>query len=115
PIVFALASDPIGDGLVASLARPGGNVTGISPFSLQLTAKRLEVLADLRPQTRAVAVLVNPTYLLTARVISYVQEAADKKGMSVHIINASNEGELDAAFAAVAQLPVDALFFGSDP
>jgi ABC-type uncharacterized transport system substrate-binding protein len=73
------------------------------------------VLADLRPQTRAVALLVNPTYLLTPRVISYVQEAASQKRMSVHIINASNERELDAAFAAIAQLPVDALFFGSDP
>jgi putative ABC transport system substrate-binding protein len=115
PIVFAVVSDPVGDGLVASLARPSGNVTGVSPFSLQLTAKRLEVLSDLRPQARTIALLVNPKYLLTQRIISYVQEAAGPRGLSVHITNASDERELDVAFSAVAQLHADALFVGSDP
>jgi putative ABC transport system substrate-binding protein len=115
PIVFAVVSDPVGDGLVASLARPGGNVTGISSFSLQLTAKRVEVLSDLRPHARTIALLVNPKYLLTPRVISYVQEAASQKGMSVAITNAGDERELDAAFSAIQQSHADAVFVGSDP
>src|SRR5215472_14068358 len=80
PIVFAVVSDPVGDGLVDSLARPGGNVTGFSPFSLQLTAKRLEMLSDLQRQARTIALLVNPKQPLTPRIISYVQEAAGPKG-----------------------------------
>jgi putative ABC transport system substrate-binding protein len=115
PIVFGVASDPIGDGLVASLARPGGNVTGISPFSLQLTGKRLEVLSDLLPRARIVALLVNPDYLLTPRIVGFAQEAAAQKQVSLHIVNAGNEHELEAAFTAVARLPADAAFVGSDP
>jgi len=115
PIVFAVVSDPVGDGLVASLARPGGNVTGFSPFSLQLTAKRLEMLSDLQPQARTIALLVNPKQPLTPRIINYVQAAAGPKGLSVHITNASDERELDAAFSAIAQSHADALFVGSDP
>lgn len=115
PIVFAVASDPIGDGLVRSLARPGGNVTGIGSFSLQLLAKRLELLSDLRPQGRTVTLLVNPNYLLTPRVVSYVQEAARAKGLSLAITNASDERELAAAFSAITSLHVDMLFVGSDP
>jgi len=103
PIVFAVVSDPVGDGLVDSLARPGGNVTGFSPFSLQLTAKRLEMLSDLQPQARTIALLVNPKQPLTPRIINYVQAAAGPKGLSVHITNASDERELDAAFSAIAQ------------
>jgi len=115
PIVFTVASDPIGDGLVASLARPGGNVTGISPFSLQLTGKRLEVLSDLLPRARVVALLVNPDYLLTPRIVGFAQEAANEKQVSLHIVNAGNEHELEAAFPAIARLPADAAFVGSDP
>jgi putative ABC transport system substrate-binding protein len=115
PIVFAVVSDPVGDGLVDSLARPGGNVTGFSPFSLQLTAKRLDMLSDLQPQARIITLLVNPKQPLTPRIISYVQEAAGPKGLSVHITSASNERELDDAFSAIAQSHAEALFVGSDP
>src|SRR5215472_16111117 len=79
PIVFAVVSDPVGDGLVTSLARPGGNVTGFSPFSLQLTAKRVEMLSDLQPRERTIALLVNPKQPLTPRIVSYVQDAAGQK------------------------------------
>jgi len=115
PIVFAVVSDPVGDGLVDSLARPGGNVTGFSPFSLQLTAKRLEMLSDLQPRARTIALLVNPKQPLTPRIISYVQEAAGPRGLSVHVTSAGNERELDDAFSAIAQSHADALFVGSDP
>jgi putative tryptophan/tyrosine transport system substrate-binding protein len=115
PIVFTSASEPVEDGLVASLARPGGNATGISAFNLQLMAKRIEVLSDLLPQARTVALLVNPKYLLTPRVISYSLEAVSQKGMTLRIINASDQRELDAAFLAIGQSHADAVIAGSDP
>ena len=115
PIVFTVVSIPVELGLVASLARPGGNVTGISAVSLQLTAKRLELLSVLLPQAKVIALLVNPNYQLTERIITAAQEAARVKGVSLQILHAGNESELDAVFPSLAQLHADALIIGSDP
>ena len=115
PIVFTVVSIPVELGLVASLARPGGNVTGISAVSLQLTAKRLELLSVLLPQAKVIALLVNPNYQLTERIITAAQEAARVKGVSLQILHAGNESELDAVFPSLAQLHADAIIIGSDP
>src|SRR6266550_3789688 len=81
PIVFFAVSDPVGNRLIASLARPGGNVTGVSPMSIELMPKRLELLSELVPQAGAIALLVNPDNQQTERVIGDVQEAARAKGV----------------------------------
>jgi putative ABC transport system substrate-binding protein len=115
PIVFALPSDPIGSGLVASWARPAGNATGISAISLELNAKRLELLSDLVPRARLIALLVNPNFQLTPSIIRDVQEAARAKGLPLQIVTAGNAGEVEAGFAALAELHADALVVGPDP
>ena len=116
PIVFTSVSDSIGDGLVASLARPGGNVTGISSVALQLTAKRLEMVSDLLPGgAKKFALLVNPDYVLTPRIISQMSDATANKDVVVHITNARNETELDSVFSALPRLQAEALIVGSDP
>ena len=111
PIVFS-TGDPVERGLVASLARPGGNLTGIS--SLMIGAKRLELISELVPQARVIALLVNPSNPYSERVIQDLQEAAFAKGMQLQILNARNQSELDAAFAAFAQQRADALVSPSD-
>ena len=115
PIVFALPSDPIGSGLVASWARPAGNATGISAISLELNAKRLELLADLVPRSRLIALLVNPNFQMTETIVRDVQEAARTKGLPLHIVTAGSASEIEAAFAALAELHADALIVGPDP
>ena len=116
PIVFRGGGDPVGGGLVASLARPGGNLTGVSFIPNELTAKRLELLSELVPQARVIALLVNPTNSTnTERVIRDVQEAARTKGLQLHVLKASSESEIDSAFASLVQLHVDALVVGADP
>src|SRR6266566_5185606 len=93
PIVFRGGADPVGDGLVASLARPGGNLTGVSFVPNELTAKRLELLSELVPQAGVIALLVNPNNANAERVIRDVQEAARTKGLQLHILRASTETE----------------------
>jgi putative ABC transport system substrate-binding protein len=116
PIVFRGGADPVGGGLVASLARPGGNLTGVSFVPNELTAKRLELLSELVPQAGVIALLVNPTSgANTERVIRDVQEAARTKGLQLHVLKASSESEIDAALASLVQLHVDALVVGADP
>jgi putative ABC transport system substrate-binding protein len=101
PIVFT-GGDPVGDGLVASLARPSGNLTGINNFSQELTPKRLELLTELVPQARVIEYLVvNPARAATARLIEAVQGAAAIKGVQLAVVNAENESEIDAAFASL--------------
>src|SRR5262249_35272236 len=101
PIVFT-AGDPVGDGLVTSLARPSGNLTGISSFTVELTPKRLELLTELVPQARVIGFLVvNPAESSTARVIEAVQGAAAIKGVQLAVVSAENEREIDAAFATL--------------
>jgi putative tryptophan/tyrosine transport system substrate-binding protein len=109
-------TDPVADGLVASLARPGGNLTGVSFLYVELHPKRLELLSELVPQAKVIATLVNPNFSSGAeRIIRDVQEAARAKGVQLQILKAGTEGEIDAAFATLAQLHADALLVGSDP
>ena len=115
PIVFFAVSDPVGNRLIASLARPGGNVTGISPLSIELMPKRLELLSELVPQAGAIALLVNPNNQQTERVIGDVEEAARAKGVQLPVLKASTESEIDAAFASLAQLRIGALIVTADP
>jgi putative ABC transport system substrate-binding protein len=115
PIVFRSGADPIGDGLVASLARPGGNLTGVSGLADELTAKRLELLCELVPRAGVIALLMNPKNATAERVIRDVQEAARTKGLQLHVLKASSESEIDTAFASLVQLHADALVVGADP
>jgi putative ABC transport system substrate-binding protein len=114
PIVFTQVSDPVGMGLVASLARPGGNLTGFSNITTELTPKRLELLCELVPQARVIALLVNPNNAYTEPMVPVVQEAARVKGLQLDILKAGAESEIDAAFASLGQLHVGALVVGSD-
>jgi putative ABC transport system substrate-binding protein len=114
PIVFTAVSDPVGAGLVASLARPGGNLTGFSVLASELTPKRLELLSELVPQARVIALLVNPTNPLTEPMIPDVQEAARAKGVQLAILKASTESEIDTAFASLVQLQAGAVVVGAD-
>ena len=115
PIVFRSGADPVGDGLVASLARPGGNLTGVSFIADELTAKRLELLSELVPRVGVIALLMNPNNATAERVIRDVQEAARTKGLQLHILKASSESEIDTAFASLVQLHAGALVVGADP
>jgi putative ABC transport system substrate-binding protein len=115
PIVFGVADDPVHLGLVASLARPGGNATGINFFNTEVTAKRLRLLHDLVPKAVRVAVLVNPANAsATESTLRDVQEAAPTIGLQIQILNASTIGEIDTAFASLAHEHPDALFVAGD-
>jgi putative ABC transport system substrate-binding protein len=115
PIVFAVGTDPVKDGLIASLARPGGNLTGLAFLNVELMAKRLELLSELVLQAGVIALLVNPTNPLTEPMIRDVQEAARAKGVELRILKASSESEIDAAFATFVELHAGALVVGADP
>jgi putative ABC transport system substrate-binding protein len=115
PIVFCGVGDPVGEGLIASLSRPGANVTGMSLFTRELNAKRLELLSELVPRAEAIALLVNPTSSNAERVIAEVQQAGRTKGMRLHVLKAADEGDFETAFASVVQLSAGALLVGSDP
>ena len=115
PIVFGVGEDPVQLGLVASLARPGGNATGINFFNTEVTAKRLRLLHELVPKAVRVAVLVNPANAAAAETtLREVQEAARAIGLQIQILNASTIGEIDAAFATLARERPDALFVAAD-
>jgi putative ABC transport system substrate-binding protein len=115
PIVFGVGDDPVRLGLVASLARPGGNATGVNFFNNEVVAKRLRLLHDLVPKAVRVAVLVNPANASTAEItLRDVQEAASAIGLQIQILNASTIGEIDAAFDTLAHERLDALFVGGD-
>jgi len=115
PIVFTAVGDPVRAGLVASLARPGGNVTGFSILFAELTPKRLELLSELVPRAKVIALLVNPSSPEAESMIRDVQEAARTKGVQLPILKAGTDSEIDAAFASLVQLDVDALVVGDDP
>jgi ABC-type uncharacterized transport system substrate-binding protein len=116
PIVFAVGDDPVRLGLVASLARPGGNLTGINFFVSELAAKRLELLRELLPAATRVAVLVNPAEAtLTVSTLKDVEAAARVIGLQMQVLNASTIREIDTAFATVGRERPDALFVGTDP
>ncbi len=115
PIVFHSGDDPVAAGVVASFARPGGNLTGVSMLNVELTAKRLELLAELVPQARVIALLANLNSPGTERIIRDVQEAARAKRVQLPILKAVDESEIDAAFTSLVQLHAGALFVGTDP
>jgi putative tryptophan/tyrosine transport system substrate-binding protein len=115
PIVFVSGDDPVGEGLVASLSRPGGNLTGVGLMGVELTPKRLELISELVLQVRVIALLVNPNNPNADRIMRDVQEAARAKGVQLHIVKASTESEIDAAFATLVQLQAGALVVGNDP
>jgi putative ABC transport system substrate-binding protein len=115
PIVFSAGDDPVQLGLVASLARPGGNVTGINFFSEEVLAKRLGLLHDLVSKAARVAVVVNPANAsITKTTLRELEKAAPAIGLQIQRLNASTIGEIDAAFAAVARERPDALFIAPD-
>jgi putative ABC transport system substrate-binding protein len=114
PIVFVVAADPVRLGLVASLARPGGNLTGINFFNVEVTAKRLELLRELVPGATRVAVLVNPANPATETTLRDVEPAARAMGLQLQVLKAGTSREIDAAFATFVRERLDALFVGGD-
>jgi len=115
PIVFSVSEDPVKFGLVHSLARPGGNLTGINLLGLELTAKRLELLREMLPATARVAVLINPANTANAQsTLREVEAAGRAMGLKLQIFNASTSREIDAAFAAFGRERPDAVFVGQD-
>jgi putative ABC transport system substrate-binding protein len=115
-IVFMVPEDPIRLGLVTSLARPGGNLTGINFFAAELAAKRLELLRELVPGATRVAVLLNPTEAtIAAANLRDVETAARAMGLQIHVLNARTSHEIDAAFATFVHKRPDALFISSGP
>jgi putative tryptophan/tyrosine transport system substrate-binding protein len=116
PIVFVTPEDPVRLGLVTSVARPGGNATGINFFSAELSAKRLELLRQLVPEAARVAVLVNPAAAYAETELKDVETAARAMGLQIQmILNAGTSGEIDAAFTTIGRERPDALFVGIAP
>jgi putative tryptophan/tyrosine transport system substrate-binding protein len=115
PIVFTGSGDPVADGLVASLARPAGNVTGVTYMTPELTPKWVELLSEMVPQAGVIALLVNPNDAPNAeRTMRDVQEAARTKGVELLILKAGTESEIETAFATLMQMRADALVIGGD-
>jgi putative tryptophan/tyrosine transport system substrate-binding protein len=115
PIVFSVGIDPVRAGLVASLNRPGGNVTGVAVLTVELAAKRVQLLHELLPTASVIAVLFNPTSPLTEPETSVVQDAARSLGLELHVLNASTESEIDKAFRTLVELRAGALIVSVDP
>jgi putative tryptophan/tyrosine transport system substrate-binding protein len=116
PIVFEIASDPIELGLVASLAKPGGNATGVSTLNAEVEPKRLELLHELVPTATRAALLVNPTNPQLAQTSTKVpQELARKLGLQFNVVQASSVSDFDAVFASLVQQQTEALVIGVDP
>src|SRR5262245_5222767 len=116
PIVFTVGDDPVKLGLVSSLARPGGNLTGVNFFALEVVSKRLELLRELVPRIGRVAVLVNPSNAtISETTVRDVEAAARGMGLQVQVFNASTSREIDAAFANLVRERSDAVFVGGDP
>jgi putative ABC transport system substrate-binding protein len=115
PVVFAYGGDPVADGLVDSINRPGGNVTGVTFFAATLTAKKFDLLREIVPQAIDIGLLVNPTGALAKMEIKEMSEATQKLGQHLHIANVSNEDEINTAMAAMSQQNVGALVIGTNP
>ena len=116
PVVFFIGGDPVANGLVASLARPGGNLTGVTLFGDELNPKRLELASELVPAAKVIALLINPNNPSSAvsAKSAQMQEAARAKGVQLRIVNATSESEIDAAFATLAELQARALIIDTD-
>ena len=115
PIVFSTGDDPVANGLVASLNRPGGNVTGVTFLSPAIEAKRVELLHELVPQSGTMAVLVNPKFPAAEVRETAVRGAASSLGLELTVYNASSDSEIDAAFASIAERRTGALLVTTDP
>jgi putative ABC transport system substrate-binding protein len=117
PIVFVAGDDPVRSGLVASMARPGGNLTGVAFLIIELNPKRLELLSELVPQAKVIALLVNPNIPATAMeyIVRVAPEMARASGVQLDILKASTESEIDAAFATLVQRQAGALLVATDP
>jgi putative tryptophan/tyrosine transport system substrate-binding protein len=115
PVVFISGGDPVQRGLVASFARPGGNLTGVAIMVTELAPKRFDLLSEMVPQAGVIALLVNPINVQTESVINGTREAARAKAVQLQILKASTEGEIDAAFGTLIQLQARALVVGPDP
>jgi putative ABC transport system substrate-binding protein len=116
PIVFEVATDPVALGLVASLNRPGGIITGVTNLGVEIAPKRLEMMRELLPTATNFALLINPTSPAVAdTLLRDSQAAADRLGLKLHVLNASADRDLEPAFADLARLRADALVIGSDP
>jgi putative ABC transport system substrate-binding protein len=114
PIVFVVGSDPVRDGVVVSMSRPDRNLTGITILAVDLTPKRLELIAELVPQAKVVGLLTNPTNAAEERVVTDAQAAARTAGFQLEVLTASTDGEIDAAFATLVQRQVGALLVSPD-
>jgi putative ABC transport system substrate-binding protein len=114
PIVFTTSSDPVAVGLVTSLNRPGGNVTGISQLNVEVAPKRLELAHELLPAATAVALLVNPANPQGETILKTVQAAAASYGLQLQILRASTDAEIEAAFAGFSELKAGVLTIGTD-
>jgi putative ABC transport system substrate-binding protein len=115
PIVFSVGEDPVKLGLVASLARPGGNATGINFFAQEITAKRLGLLHELVPKAARIAVLTNPANTATAEsTLRDIPDAARAIGLQIQVLNASTSSEIEAAFATLVRDRADALYVAGD-
>jgi putative tryptophan/tyrosine transport system substrate-binding protein len=115
PIVFSVGDDPVKLGLVSSLSRPGGNLTGINFFSSEVTAKRLGLLHELLPKAARIGVLVNPTNVeITEKTVKDVNAAAGPLGLQIEVLNASNGNEIDGAFTTLVSRRADGLLVGPD-
>jgi putative ABC transport system substrate-binding protein len=115
PIVFNSGSDPIKLGMVTSLSRPSGNITGVTFFAADLVAKQIDVLHQLIPGMKVVALLINPNSPEAARQPADAQEATRKLGIELQILNASTDAEIDGAFASLPQIRADALLVAAEP
>jgi ABC-type uncharacterized transport system substrate-binding protein len=116
PIVFETGADPVATGLVPSLSRPGGNITGVTSLNVEVNPKRLELLHELIPNARVVALLVNPASAsITQPLLPQMQAAARTLGLELHILQASRESEIESAFARLVQLGAGGLVVGSEP
>jgi putative ABC transport system substrate-binding protein len=114
PIVFVTGSDPVRDGLVASVSRPDRNLTGIMFLAVDLTPKRLQLIAELVPQAKLIALLMNPSNLAEERVVADAQSAAKTAGLEMEILKASNDSEIDAVFGALAERHAGVLIVSPD-
>jgi putative ABC transport system substrate-binding protein len=115
PVVFVTGNDPVQSGLVASLARPGGNMTGFTAIATELLSKRFELLSELLPKARTIALLVNPNAASVSEVtIRLAQQAASAKGIRLLIVNAGDASDVEAAFASIAQQRADAVMVSAD-
>jgi len=115
PVVFTTGGDPVAQGLIQSLGRPGGNVTGVSFFTAELVVKRLEILHELLPKAIRIAIIVNPSGPTAEPQLRIAKEPPRSFGQQVHVLSATSAQEIDAAFATLVQHRPDALIVGTDP